>query len=210
VRRRAASHGPQKTLLASGLLDDVVYQDNHLVYDAQHRLRAVFDGRSDVRITYDLAGNRKQVTTHVINAIRTNDSTTGQQVPSADHTGTTTFEYDAMNRQVLSVETSVVKGARWVLDLRNGATPVVETTNTTHTYLYDLAGNRIQDETKINDESKKTYKYVYDDLHRIDSYNGASANDMMDGIKYDGAGRQVAARTLIGAEGGTYEYRYNQ
>ena len=116
---RVAEKMSQKTLLASGLLDDVVYQDNHLVYDAQHRLRAVFDGRSDVRITYDLAGNRKQVTTHVINAIRTNDSTTGQQVQSADHTGTTTFEYDAMNRQVLSVETSVVKGARWVLDLRN-------------------------------------------------------------------------------------------
>ncbi|SFD93253.1 RHS repeat domain-containing protein [Paracidovorax konjaci] len=67
---RVAEKLAQKTLLSSGVLDNVVYQDNHLVYDAQHRLRAVFDGRADVRIAYDLAGNRSQVTTHVINTIR--------------------------------------------------------------------------------------------------------------------------------------------
>ncbi|MDT0140822.1 hypothetical protein Q9R47_24125, partial [Acidovorax sp. PRC11] len=32
----------------------------------------------------------------------------------------------------------------------------------------------------------------------------------MDGILYDGAGRQVAARTLVGETGGSYEYRYSQ
>ncbi|MDA8521010.1 RHS repeat domain-containing protein [Acidovorax sp. NCPPB 4044] len=45
---RVAEKLAQKTLLSSGVLDNVVYQDNHLVYDAQHRLRAVFDGRADV------------------------------------------------------------------------------------------------------------------------------------------------------------------
>ncbi|WP_417629440.1 LysM peptidoglycan-binding domain-containing protein [Paracidovorax cattleyae] len=182
----------QKTLLTSGLLDDVVYQDNHLVYDAQHRLRAVFDGRSDVRITYDLAGNRSQVKTHVINTIRTTTEQGGLQERQVVHTDTTDFQYDAMNRQAWSQQVSSVNGG-------------VET----HTYEYDLAGNRTLDRTVTNGQTK-TYTYTYDDLHRIDYYRGDGASDQMDRIRYDGAGRQVAARTLIGETGGSYEYRYSQ
>ncbi|WP_230681381.1 hypothetical protein, partial [Paracidovorax cattleyae] len=178
----------QKTLLTSGLLDDVVYQDNHLVYDAQHRLRAVFDGRSDVRITYDLAGNRWQVKTHVINTIRTTTEQGGLQERQVVHTDTTDFQYDAMNRQAWSQQVSSVNGG-------------VET----HTYEYDLAGNRTLDRTVTNGQTK-TYTYTYDDLHRIDYYRGDGASDQMDHIRYDGAGRQVAARTLIGETGGSYEY----
>ncbi|WP_234369556.1 LysM peptidoglycan-binding domain-containing protein [Paracidovorax avenae] len=189
---RVAEKMSQKTLLTSGLLDDVVYQDNHLVYDAQHRLRAVFDGRSDVRITYDLAGNRWQVKTHVINTIRTTTDQGGLQERQVVHTDTTDFQYDAMNRQTGSQQKSSVNGA-------------VET----HTYEYDLAGNRTLDKTVTNGQTK-TYSYTYDDLHRIDYYRGDGASDQMDHIRYDGAGRQVAARTLIGETGGSYEYRYSQ
>ncbi|MBF9265626.1 hypothetical protein, partial [Paracidovorax cattleyae] len=198
---RVAEKMSQKTLLTSGLLDDVVYQDNHLVYDAQHRLRAVFDGRSDVRITYDLAGNRSQVKTHVINTIRTTTEQGGLQERQVVHTDTTDFQYDAMNRQTWSRQTSSVNGA-------------IET----HKYGYDLAGNRVREQVfdgpaipnDANGTIRKTYDYIYDDLHRIESYTGAGAADMMDHIRYDGAGRQVAARTLVGPEGGSYEYRYSQ
>ncbi|WP_167333665.1 LysM peptidoglycan-binding domain-containing protein [Paracidovorax oryzae] len=198
---RVAEKMSQKTLLTSGLLDDVVYQDNHLVYDAQHRLRAVFDGRSDVRITYDLAGNRSQVKTHVINTIRTTTEQGGLQERQVVHTDTTEFEYDAMNRQTRSQQKSSVNSA-------------IET----HKYFYDLAGNRVREQvfdgpaipTDANGTIRKTYDYIYDDLHRLDSYTGAGAADMMDNIKYDGAGRQVASRTLVGPEGGSYEYRYNR
>ncbi|BFO60919.1 hypothetical protein AVXHC21_28140 [Acidovorax sacchari] len=204
---RVAEKMSQKTLLTSGLLDDVVYQDNHLVYDAQHRLRAVFDGRSDVRITYDLGGNRQKVTTHVINTIRTTTDQGGLQERQVVHTDTTDFLYDGMNRQIWSRQTSSVTGA-------------IET----HRYSYDLAGNRIMDQTysgppipktdnnpgSPDGKLKKTYTYTYDDLHRIDYYRGDGASDQMDRILYDGAGRQVVARTLIGEDGGSYEYRYNQ
>ena len=215
---RVAEKMSQKTLLASGLLDDVVYQDNHLVYDAQHRLRAVFDGRSDVRITYDLAGNRQKVTTHVVNTIRTNNAGEGPQDRQVEHNTTTDFDYDAMNRQTRSAETSEVKGARWIFDWRTGATPSYEKSITVLKYGYDLAGNRVREQTfdgiaiagSPDGTVKKTYDYVYDDLHRMAGYTGFGASDKMDGILYDGAGRQVAARTLVGETGGSYEYRYSQ
>ncbi|WP_035227000.1 hypothetical protein, partial [Paracidovorax oryzae] len=198
---RVAEKMSQKTLLTSGLLDDVVYQGNHLVYDAQHRLRAVFDGRSDVRITYDLAGNRQEVKTHVVNTIRTSDPYGGQQERQVVHTSTTGFEYDAMNRQMKSREESSVNGSI-----------------TTLKYTYDLAGNRTMDQTfdgpaitgSPDGTIRKTYAYAYDDLHRMAGYTGFGASDKMDGILYDGAGRQVAARTLVGETGGSYEYRYSQ
>ena len=92
----------QKTTLANGLVDNVVYQDNHLVYDKMGRLRAVFDGRTDVRITYDMAGNRTQVKTHVINSIY--DAATNSYKDKTN-TSTTQYIYDDMNRPNKSWET---------------------------------------------------------------------------------------------------------
>ena len=91
----------QKTTLANGLVDNVVYQDNHLHYDQMGRLRAVFDGRSDVRITYDKAGNRTQVKTKVINSVY-NETTKSYQ--DKTNTSTTDYTYDGMNRQLRSRE----------------------------------------------------------------------------------------------------------
>jgi len=206
---RVSEKMAQKTLLSSGVLDNVVYQDNHLVYDAQNRLRAVFDSRADVRITYDLAGNRSQVTTHVINTIRPDAKSQPANVVVQDqqviHTSTTAYGYDAMNRQIRSQEVSSVTGA---VD--------------THKYRYDYAGNRIQDETysggpiegSPNGKLVKTYEYVYDDLNRVVKYKGYGVSEDTDQILFDGAGRQVYARSLVmrGAEEKTpqYENRYNQ
>ena len=189
----------QKTTLANGLVDNVVYQDNHLVYDKMGRLRAVFDGRTDVRITYDMAGNRTQVKTHVINSIY--DAATNSYKDKTN-TSTTQYSYDAMNRQNKSWE---------------AFTDGITTTTTTHVYEYDLAGNRWHDETYNGGTSldalgtrKTNYRYLYDDLHRIESYTGEGANDRME-IKYDGAGRQVYSRSQVSQIPTTRnEYRYNQ
>ncbi|TFW31668.1 hypothetical protein E4195_28430, partial [Pseudomonas putida] len=135
-----------------------------------------------------------------------------------EHNTTTDFDYDAMNRQTRSAETSEVKGARWIFDWRTGATPSYEKSITVLKYGYDLAGNRVREQTfdgiaiagSPDGTVKKPYDYVYDDLHRMAGYTGFGASDKMDGILYDGAGRQVAARTLVGETGGSYEYRYSQ
>ncbi|WP_192888350.1 LysM peptidoglycan-binding domain-containing protein [Paracidovorax avenae] len=206
---RVAEKMSQKTLLTSGLLDDVVYQDNHLVYDAQHRLRAVFDGRSDVRITYDLAGNRDKVATHVINTIRTSDKNTGLQERQVVHTSTTDFRYDDMNRQTWSRESSSVDGSI-----------------TTQKYFYDLAGNRTLAETysgppiaktdttpeQPDGKMQKSFGYVYDDLHRVTTYWAAGESERIDDIRYDGAGRQVYGKSLAKSGSGwwTDEHRYNR
>ncbi|WP_415842322.1 LysM peptidoglycan-binding domain-containing protein, partial [Paracidovorax anthurii] len=191
----------QKTMLSSGVLENVVYQDNHLVYDAQRRLRAVFDGRADVRITYDLAGNRSQVTTHVINTVRTDANTRPKDgETNADkqviHTSTTAYGYDAMNRQKSSVETDSAGALE------------------THDYKFDLAGNRVEDIVFVrgqHDNNKETYLYHYDALNRLKDYTGPSE---LQTNYYDGAGRVVYSNSFVmrGPEGKTpqYEHRYNR
>ncbi|MDA8456976.1 LysM peptidoglycan-binding domain-containing protein [Acidovorax sp. GBBC 3334] len=200
---RVAEKLAQKTLLSSGVLDNVVYQDNHLVYDAQHRLRAVFDGRADVRIAYDLAGNRSQVTSHVINTIRQDPNaqplSTGRQEQQVIHTSTTRYGYDQMNRQSSSEETGSA-GQR-----------------ETHTYLFDKAGNRVQDVafvrgTNGSADRQGTYSYTYDALNRLVYYRGDGLGEEQSNL-YDGAGRLVYSNALVmrGPEGKTpqYEFRYN-
>jgi len=202
---RVSEKMAQKTLLSSGVLDNVVYQDNHLVYDAQNRLRAVFDSRADVRITYDLAGNRSQVTTHVINTIRPDAKSQPANVVVQDqqviHTSTTQYGYDAMNRQASSVE-------------KNSAGQTLET----HTYVYDQAGNRLQDWRFVkgvkgdgSDNLGGRYEYTYDLLNRMESYSGFGGPTERQINQYDGAGRLVYSMALVRPNGlWSEEHRYNQ
>ncbi|WP_289241436.1 LysM peptidoglycan-binding domain-containing protein [Delftia sp.] len=198
----------QKTKLSSGVIENVVYQDNHLFYDAQNRVRAIFDGRTDVRIGYDKAGNRSQVTTRVINNLYTikNEGKTYQspgQYQQVVNESVTTYSYDAMNRQLSSRE---YQGA---------------TTNgvllKSHDYLYDQAGNRIHDTvfekstTAGVADTRGTYQYIYDDLNRLESYSGYGIAERTDSIRYDGAGRQVYAVSLVRSNNlWNDEHRYNQ
>ncbi|CAM3375318.1 YD repeat-containing protein [Paracidovorax anthurii] len=206
---RTSERVEQKTLLSSGVLENVVYQDNHLVYDAQRRLRAVFDGRADVRITYDLAGNRSQVTTHVINTVRKDPNadiaSVGRQEQEVIHTSTTAYGYDAMNRQTSSLEQP---GGAQVRSIQ-------------HIYAFDLAGNRTEDKiATVNitatqgDQTVNTrFEYHYDALHRLTSYRGYGvAEDQVN--QYDGAGRVVYSNSLVMRGSGNktpqYENRYNR
>ncbi|WCM94103.1 LysM peptidoglycan-binding domain-containing protein [Acidovorax sp. NCPPB 2350] len=206
---RTSERVEQKTLLSSGVLENVVYQDNHLVYDAQRRLRAVFDGRADVRITYDLAGNRSQVTTHVINTVRKDPNadiaSVGRQEQEVIHTSTTAYGYDAMNRQTSSLEQP---GGPQVRSIQ-------------HIYTFDLAGNRTEDKiATVNitatqgDQTVNTrFEYHYDALHRLTSYRGYGvAEDQVN--QYDGAGRVVYSNSLVMRGSGNktpqYENRYNR
>ncbi|WP_062794176.1 LysM peptidoglycan-binding domain-containing protein [Delftia acidovorans] len=199
----------QKTKLSSGLIENVVYQDNHLFYDAQNRLRASFDGRTDVRISYDLAGNRSQVKTSVINNLyKVNFAGQWWQSPGwydqVDNASLTTYAYDAMNRQTVSFEWQIQKV---------GLEQITSTT-LKHNYAYDLAGNRTSDIASEQTSGKAAQEtvnhYVYDDLHRLDSFSiSQSGKATQSGqILYDGAGRQVYAKTLSST--GEAEHRYNQ
>ena len=199
----------QKTKLASGLIENVVYQDNHLFYDAQNRLRASFDGRTDVRISYDLAGNRSQVTTSVINNLyKVNFAGKWWQSPGwydqVDNASVTTYAYDAMNRQTVSFEWQIQKV---------GLEQITSTT-LKHNYAYDLAGNRTSDiaseQTSGKAAQETVNNYVYDDLHRLDSFSISQSGKatQFGRVLYDGAGRQVYAKTLSST--GEAEHRYNQ
>ena len=94
----------QKTLLpGTDAQTDVLYQDNHLTYDALNRLRVAGNDQANVSIHYDRVGNRSRIETNVFTL--PNDEMQGQ----ATHLQRQTFTYDAMNRQA-SVQTSFDSG----------------------------------------------------------------------------------------------------
>ena len=96
----------QKTLLdGTDAQTDVLYQDNHLAYDALNRLRVVYNDQANVAIHYDRVGNRSRIETNVFTL--TNDEMQGQG--QTTHQQHQTFTYDAMNRQT-SVQTSFDSG----------------------------------------------------------------------------------------------------
>src|SRR5450830_292592 len=169
----------------------IVYQDNHIAYDALGRMRWVSDDRSYVNISYDAVGNRTQIQTHVINGLTSQDSNRF-------------FQYDAMNRQ------TVVDALDALGNL--GAQG--------HTITYDLDGNRASDTwlgTRITTIDGSTQIIGYDEsgaaiynttpttytsfqgltteLYRYDGLNRLRAI-VRDGVEvdhryYDGADRVV-------------------
>ena len=111
----------QKTLLAgTDAQTDVLYQDNHLAYDALNRLRVAGNNEANVSIHYDRVGNRSRIETNVFTL--PGDLMEGQTT----HLQHQSFTYDAMNRQTSS-QTSFDSGAN----------------SMRATYSYDLVGNRI-------------------------------------------------------------------
>ncbi|KQO16495.1 hypothetical protein ASF11_10030 [Acidovorax sp. Leaf76] len=192
---RLSERVTQKTKLANGEYANVVYQDNRLFYDAQNRLRAVLDGRVDVRIDYDLAGNRSSVSTKV----KTQSSGTEKVNNSV-----TRFTYDAMNRQKSSNE--YAWNGDQLGDLQER-----------HEYAYDLSGNRTADNNVFirgggenGSNVNGSYAYTYDDLHRMVSYSGYGIAERQT-YQYDGAGRAVYTMSLVKRDGlWNEEHRYNQ
>jgi YD repeat-containing protein len=94
----------------------VLYQDNHMAYDALGRLRWVGDSRAYVNMEYDAMGNRTRIQTHVINSDTSYDENRY-------------FKYDTMNRQT-TVDAMDATGS---LGTRG------------HALTYDLNGNRASD-----------------------------------------------------------------
>ena len=84
---------------------DVLYQDNHLAYDALNRLRVAGNNEANVSIHYDRVGNRSRIETNVFTL--PHDEMQGQG--QTTHQQHQTFTYDAMNRQT-SVQTSFDSG----------------------------------------------------------------------------------------------------
>ena len=137
----------QKTLLpGTDAQTDVLYQDNHLAYDALNRLRVAGNNEANVSIHYDRLGNRSRIETNVFTL--PGDRMEGQS--PLTHLQHQTFTYDSMNRQA-SVQTSFNSGALSHLV----------------SYSYDLVGNRII-QTSQDSTDHPIYKDItlYDDLNR--------------------------------------------
>ncbi|WP_399678708.1 Ig-like domain repeat protein [Xenophilus sp.] len=161
----------------------VVYQDNHIAYDALGRMRWVGDSRVTLTIDYDAVGNRTRIATHV------NDADAGAQ-PDTERF----YAYDAMNRQVL-VDSATADGS--VLG------------DDGHLLTYDLNGNRTSDTrdgphlAQVNGQwvavgGQSTETYGYDAQGRL-------VSTVRDGVLVDARGYDQAGRLINSSPGGLPE-----
>ncbi|SEL71591.1 YD repeat-containing protein, partial [Roseateles sp. YR242] len=202
----AGRHVREKTTQGS-----TVYQDNLMAYDEVGRLRHVNDGRMSIDITYDAAGNRTNVKTHV-NVPSKDDPT--QDVPKDSDLY---FTYDSMNRQTgvelaRSVSDTGVVSYDYVREIDKNGQIVAGTSG--HKITYDLNGNRIRDQylgtkvkwvpgIKLGDteflghyevdkdpaNSEVTEVYEYDALNRL--LTTTRDDVQIDQRQYDAVGRVV-------------------
>jgi YD repeat-containing protein len=179
-------------------------QDNYMGYDAQGRLRLVFDGHLNISFKYDLNGNRTEISTtiSVLSAPKSGEE--------RKHDSVRNFQYDEMNRQTM-VEEYVENGGA---DGKGG--------KLRHDITYYYDGNRKSDKfwgnkvavsggediivsydtesgyVTYNTTTPITYektvglteeKYQYDNLGRLKSvFRDGTQVDLR---LYDGAGRAV-------------------
>jgi YD repeat-containing protein len=184
----------------------LLLQDNHLGYDAQGRLRQIFDGHLSIAIDYDLNGNRKKITTGI--SVLSGAGASQETV----HNSVRNFEYDAMNRQTVVEEYNEDRRS-----LDGGQPGIVR-----HEIKYYVDGNRKSDKffgNKVvanggdeiivsysNDSGEATYttttpityekvdglveeRYHYDNLGRLMSV--VRDGTQVDLRRYDGAGRAL-------------------
>lgn len=147
----------------------VVYQDNHLAYDALGRLRKVEDGNVSIVYDYDANGNRTHIHTQYEN------------VGSGNASQDQYFAYDAMNRETVA----------------DAVDPNGDITQSQgHRMTYDLNGNRTSDTSigavMVNGQKSigtVVQNYTYDSQNRLvmTTYNGT----VIDQRQYDADGRVV-------------------
>lgn len=193
----------------------VVYQDNHMAYDALGRLRWVNDTHAFINIAYDKMGNRTQIQTHVINGDTANDSNRY-------------FQYDAMNRQTVvdAVDAAGNLGAQGHRITYDGsgnrtsdtyygnrvyATQVVDHYNTVYTsvpvWVLDESGNPVLDESgnptpALDQNGNIIYQTEQVPVYRTDY--SAGQGQTTEAYNYDGLNRL----TGVVRDGVQLDYRF--
>jgi len=147
-----------------------VVQNNYISYDQLNRIKHVTDGRFNVEIGYDAAGNRETVDTFYIDQ-------KGQKTDIH-----VMNKFDAMNRQTLvDGEIEDVNGVK-----------TAKFGSQSHELTYDWAGNRTSDKYwGTADASKEvtTETYTYDAVGRLSTTR--RDGNLIDLRYYDQAGRLI-------------------
>lgn len=172
----------------------VVYQDNHLAYDALGRLRDIADERVHISIDYDKAGNRTHMQTHAYDGDTGGDSNRWNA-------------YDAMNRQVVVDGVDAAgnlgrQGHRVAYD-KNGNRISDTSSSATEVYSYD-ALNRLSTVTK---NGAVTDQRFYDGADRA-VQQGAAAGGETHINRFDANGRMLYQRALNASNNAKYNISY--
>lgn len=172
----------------------VVYQDNHLAYDALGRLRDIADERVHISIDYDKAGNRTHMQTHAYDGDTGGDSNRWNA-------------YDAMNRQVVvdgvdAAGNLGTQGHRVAYD-KNGNRISDTSSSATEVYSYD-ALNRLSTVTK---NGAVTDQRFYDGADRA-VQQGTAAGGETHINRFDANGRMLYQRALNASNNAKYNISY--
>ena len=178
---RLSEQVSQKTLLAgTDAQTDVLYQDNHLAYDALNRLRVVYNDQANVSIHYDRVGNRSRIETDLF--LLPGGSAPAWAAPSQKQT----FTYDAMNRQTSFTTAATI----------NTPADQVAGQATTTSYSYDLVGNRVYEALAGHGDA-----FTFDDLNRVVAVQ-RNGGPIVETRQYDGGRAHGGQPVLPGRHGG--------
>ena len=129
----------------------------------------------------------------------------GERVSMKDHTGKSSYEYDALGR-ITKVTSGSKKDVSYVYDDADNLQAIVYPDGTKISYEYDLNDNLV----KLTDRNRKVTTYKHDALNRVTEVT--RSNGTKTEVSYDAEDHITKIVNTCGSCGkviSTYEYKYN-
>ena len=166
----ALGHKTTRTMDINGNLKQVKDHEGNIIdyeYDVEGHCTKVKGPRKEVRMGYDLMGNRILLDDPDLGIVETTYNAYGELVEQKDQKGTTTYEYDAGGRLLKETRPDVTVTSVYDKDFKGTLSSKSSSNGIKTTFAYDKYG-RVKEQTERINNRNFTTKTTYNSQNKVD------------------------------------------
>lgn len=166
----ALGHKTTRTMDINGNLNQVKDHEGNTIdyeYDVEGHCTKVKGPRKEVRMGYDLMGNRILLDDPDLGIVETTYNAYGELVEQKDQKGTTTYEYDAGGRLLKETRPDVTITSVYDKDFKGTLSSKSSSNGIKSTFTYDKYG-RVKEQTERINNRNFTTKTTYNSQNKVD------------------------------------------
>ncbi len=166
----ALGHKTTRTMDINGNLKQVRDHEGNIIdyeYDVEGHCTKVKGPRKEVRMGYDLMGNRILLDDPDLGIVENTYNAYGELVEQKDQKGTTTYEYDAGGRLLKETRPDVTVTSVYDKDFKGTLSSKSSSNGIKSTFAYDKYG-RVKEQTERINNKNFTTKTTYNSQNKVD------------------------------------------
>lgn len=166
----ALGHKTTRTMDINGNLKQVKDHEGNIIdyeYDVEGHCTKVKGPRKEVRMGYDLMGNRILLDDPDLGIVETTYNAYGELVEQKDQKGITTYEYDAGGRLLKETRPDVTVTSVYDKDFKGTLSSKSSSNGIKSTFVYDKYG-RVKEQTERINNRNFTTKTTYNSQNKVD------------------------------------------